>query len=230
MEILKLVREFVCDSTKAVMEDIDGKKSWAIEGIGIQMGIKNANERIYVPEPMLEQLQDHYKNYMLQNRAVGELNHPDEPKDQIRINPERISHKFTEMKIDGNNVYLKAKPVAGNKCGDVVINLLNAEIKLGFSSRALAKLIKKSDYTETHCRKIISLSDVVWDPSAPDAMITSVLEGKDWVYENGVIMEATGFEEVVESVKDQFKKMNKYNKNQVVIKAFKEYFGALLKK
>jgi len=229
MERLKLVREFTCDQIKTVSEDINGKKSWVIEGIGIQMGVKNANDRLYIREPMMEQLQDHYDNYLLKNRALGELNHPDEPKDQVRINLERVSHKFTEFKVDGNDVFLKAKPIEGNPCGDIVINLLNAGVQLGFSSRALAKLEKHGDTVHTHCRKIISLSDVVYDPSAPDAFLSGILEGREWVYQNGVIAEAVGFDAIVESAQDQFRKMTKKNKDQVVIKVFKEYFDALLK-
>jgi hypothetical protein len=134
------------------------------------------------------------------------------------------------MKVDGNNVFLKARPVAGNPCGDIVINLLNNEVQLGFSSRALAKLVKtKSGVTETYCRKIISLSDIVYDPSCSSSFISGVLEGQEWVYQNGVIVEAKGFDAVVESVQDQFKSMTKKTKDKVVLKVFREYFDALLK-
>lgn len=231
MERLKLVREFTCEKIQPVLEDIGGKKSWVLEGIGIRMNAKNGNDRLYVPEPMIEQLEDHYNNYLLKNRAVGELNHPDDLKDQVRINLERVSHKFTELKIDGNDVYLKAKPVAGNPCGDIVINLLNAGVQLGFSSRALARLEKKKDYIETHCRKIISLADIVYDPSVGnDAFIEGVLEGREWVYENGLIVEAKDFEKVVEDCQNNFKQMNNRNKEMIVKKVFKEYFNALFKK
>jgi hypothetical protein len=230
MEILKLVREFTCESIKPTIEEVDGKKSWVIEGIGIQMAVKNGNERIYVREPMIEQLQSYCEEYLIKNRAVGELNHPQTPEEQIKVNLERIACKFTDLQINGNDVYLKAKPTAGTPCGDIVINLLNNEVQLGFSSRALAKLVKKPGYTETHCRKIITLSDVVYDPSAPDAFIQGVLEEKDWVYENGLIVEAKGFDKIVDSAKNQFSNMNNKTKNDVVKKVFREYFNTLFKK
>lgn len=230
MERLRLVREFTYEKIKPILEEIGGKKSWVLEGIGIQMNVKNGNDRFYVTEPMLEQLQDHYENYLMKNRALGELNHPDDLKDQVRINLERASHIFTEMKVNGDDVYLKAKPIAGNPCGDIVINLLNAGVQLGFSSRALARLEKKRDYVETHCRKIISLSDIVYDPSAPDAFISGVLEGKEWVYENGIIVEAKDFDKVVEDCQNNFKQMTNRNKEAIVKKVFKEYFNALFKK
>ncbi len=229
MERLKLVREFTCEKIKPVLEEVGGVKNWSIEGIGIQINIKNGNGRFYVEEPMLEQLNDHIQNYLLKNRALGELNHPEEPKNQVKINLERVSHKFTKCLIEGNNVFLKADVVTGNKCGDIVNNLLNAGIQLGFSSRALAKVVEKREYKETHCRKIISLSDVVYDPSAPDAFIEGVLEGQEWVYENGVIAEAKDFDSIIESSQNQFKDMTSNTKNRVVLKVFKEYFETLFK-
>lgn len=230
MERLKLVREFNCEKIKPVLEDINGKKSWVLEGIGIQVNLKNANDRFYVREPMMEQLQDHVDNYLQKNRALGELNHPDELKDQVRINLERVSHKFTEIRIDNNDIYLKAKPIEGNPCGDIVINLLNAGVQLGFSSRALAKLVKKNDYIETHCRKIISLSDIVFDPSAPDAFVQGIMEDKEWVYQNGVILEAKDFDQVLDDAKEDFRSMTTKTKDQIVKKVMTNYFRSLFRK
>lgn len=230
MEALKVVRESNFDTTP-IVEEINGVKSWALEGIGIKMLFKNGNDRLYVKEPMLEQLYIYKKEFIDQDRAVGELNHPKLPEDQIRVNLERIACKFTEFQINGNDVYLKAKPTAGTPCGDVVIGLLNNKVTLGFSSRALAKLVQKTNYIETHCRKIITLADVVYDPSAGnDAFINGVLEEKDWVYENGVIMEAVGFDKVVEESKNAFKNMTSKTKDIIVQRVMKQYFDALFKK
>lgn len=230
METLKLVRECTFE-TKPIMEDINGQKQWALEGLGIKMLYKNGNERLYTREPMIEQLNIYIEDYLKQDRAVGELNHPKLPEDQIKVNPERIACKFIEVKIDGNDVYLKAIPTAGTPCGDLLIGLLNNKIKLGFSSRALAKLVKKTDYIETHCRKIITLADVVYDPSVGnEAFINGVLEEKNWVYENGIIMEAQNFSQVVEDVRHQFRNMTSKTKDQIVKKMMKQYFDALFKK
>lgn len=229
MEILKLVREFNCDA-KPVSEEIDGKKVWSLEGIGIQMAVKNGNGRLYTVEPMLEQVQKYCAEYLQKNRAVGELNHPKDPADQVRVDPERIACKFTDVRVEGNNIYLKARPTIGTPCGDIVNNLLNNNIALGFSSRALAKLTKRNDYIQTDCKKIITLSDIVYDPSAPDAFIQGVLEEKSWVYENGVIVEAQNFEQVIEESKDQFRNMTSKDKDQVVKKVMHNYFEKLFRK
>lgn len=228
MEILKLVREF--QPLEAVSESIDGQKVWTLNGIGIQTEIKNGNGRFYAKQPMMEQVELHCNEYLKNNRAVGELNHPRKPEDQVRIDPERIACKFVDVKIEDNNVILKAKPTIGTPCGDIVNNLLNNEVVLGFSSRALAKLTKKSDYVLTECKKIITLADVVWDPSAPDAFCSGILEEKDWVYENGVIAEAQNFEVVVNDCKKQFQDMTSKTKDQVVRRVMKHYFENLFKR
>lgn len=227
METLKLVREFTCNNVNSVIENIDGQKTWTIEGIGIQMELKNGNGRVYVREPMIEQLEIYKRDYLDTNRAVAELNHPKEADDQVRINPERICAKFTDLQIDGNNVYLKAKITKGTPCGDLVNSLLDNGVQLGFSSRALAKLVKKSDYTETHCKKIIALADIVYDPSAPDAFIQGVLEEKDWIYENGVITEAR--EIMLNNSKKEFQNMTSKNKDEVVKRVMSDFFSTLLK-
>lgn len=227
METLKLVREFNCNNIKAVNESLNGSDNWTIEGIGIQMGIKNGNGRVYVREPMIEQLNEYKRDYLDKNRAVAELEHPTEPDDQVKINIDRICAKFTDMMLDGDNVYLKAKVTDGTPCGDILKNLLKNGVQLGFSSRALAKLEKKKDYVETWCRKIIALADIVYDPSAPDAFIQGVMEERDWVYQNGVIMEAKNFEQVVEDSKLKFSNMTSKNKDSIVKDVMKKYFDKL---
>lgn len=228
MEILKLVTEF--QVAEAVSEDINNQKHWTLNGIGIQTEVKNGNGRYYAKTPMMEQVEIYCNEYLTRNRAVGELNHPEKSEDQVKINPDRIACKFIDVKIEDNNVRLKAKPTIGTPCGDIVNNLLNNGVVLGFSSRALAKLTKTKDYVLTECKKIITLADVVYDPSVGnDALIQGVLEDKDWVYENGVIVEAKNFEEVVEDCRNQFKSMTSKSKNQVVKKVVRKYFESLFR-
>lgn len=227
MEILKLVREF--QPIETVCEEVEGKKQWIMDGIGIRTEVKNGNGRLYDKTAMMEEVKKYCNEYLTNHRAVGELNHPTKPEDQVKVNPERIACKFIDVKVEGNDIRLKAKPTIGTPCGDIVNNLLNNGVVLGYSSRALAKLTKKSDHVFTECKKIITLSDVVFDPSAPDAFIEGVLEQKDWVYENGVIVEARNFDSVIEDSRNEFKNMNQKTKNQVVSKVMKNYFHELFK-
>ena len=228
MEILKLVTEF--QNAEAVCEEENNQKQWILTGIGIQTEVKNGNGRYYAKAPMMEQVELYCNEYLTKNRAVGELNHPEKPEYQVKINPDRIACKFIDVKIEDNNVRLRAKPTIGTPCGDLVNNLLNNEVILGFSSRALAKLTKTKDYVLTECKKIITLADVVYDPSVGnDALIQGVLEDKDWVYENGVIVEAKNFEQVVEYSQNQFKNMTSKTKDQVVRKVVRNYFESLFR-
>lgn len=227
MEILKLVREYNCNNIKIANENINGSDNWFIEGIGIQMEVKNANDRLYVREPLVKLLEDYKVKYLDKDRAVGELEHPSAPENQARINIDRICAKFTEMFIDGNDVYLKAKVTGGTPCGDLLTSLLKNGVQLGFSSRMLARLEKRRDYVETVCRKIVALADIVYDPSAPDAFIQGVMEEKDWVYENGVIMEAKDFERTVETSKNLLSSMTSQTKDKIVKDVMKNYFDKL---
>lgn len=226
MEKLKVVSEFI----EVVNERDEKTGQWFIQGNAIQMNQINGNGRIYPDAPMMEQMDKYIVEYFNNGRAVGELNHPKKAEDQVSIDPERISHKFIKLERQGNSIFQKSVIVEGNKCGDVVINLMKAGVTMGLSSRALAMLVKKEKYTETNCRKIITPGDIVYDPSAPDCFIEGVLEGKEWVYQNGVIVEAKNIEEIVESSQKQFKNMTNKTKSLVVEKVMFEYFENLLSK
>lgn len=226
---MKLVREF--NNTKVVSESSsNGEKHWTIEGIGIQMNVVNGNNRLYTKEPMIEQLNIYKKDYLDKDRAVAEFEHPTNPDDQVRINMERICAKFIDMQIDGDNVYLKAVPTKGTHYGNILIGLLDNGVQLGFSSRALATLEEKNGYTETICEKIITLADVVFDPSAPDAFIQGVMEGKEWVIENGVVVEAKNIVPMVETAQQKFKNMTSKTKDKIVKQVMEDYFKTLFSK
>ena len=230
MQPLKLVREFTKDNIITTKEEVAGKKSWVIEGIGIQMNVVNANERLYTKEPMLEQLEIYKKEYLDKDRAVAEFEHPVDPDDQVRVNMERICAKFIDMIIDGDNVILKAVPTKGTHYGDTLIGLLENGVQLGFSSRALATLEEKNGYTETRCEKIITLADIVYDPSAPDAFIQGVMEGKEWIIKDGIVMEAKSIIPIIETAQEKFKNMTSKTKIQVAKQVMEEYFNALFTK
>jgi len=224
MERLKLVREFI------EVENIQEKENWYIQGVAIKMNWKNGNGRIYPDKPMMEQLKIYVDENLKRGRCVGELNHPKEKSDQLEINPERISHRFITLEKSGDDIFQKAVIVEGNKCGDVVINLMKNGVTLGLSSRALAMLEKKANYIETNCRKIITPGDIVWNPSAGnDAFIEGVLEGQEWVYKNGVIVEAQNFDMVVDDAKSEFKKMTSKTRSLIVEKVISDYIAKLLK-
>jgi len=226
MERLNLVREYIETDN---LYDKESKK-WYMTGVAIKMNWKNGNGRSYPDKPMMEQLDLYIEENMDGGRCVGELKHPKDKSDQLEIDPERISHRFTELVREGNDIHQKAVIIEGNKCGDVVINLMKNGVTLGLSSRALASLEKKKNYIETNCRKIITPGDIVWNPSAGnDAFIEGVLENKEWIYENGVIVESKNFEFVVDNAKSEFKKMTSKTKDIVLEKVIGDYLAELLR-
>jgi len=226
MERLNLVREFI-----EVENKLDEKtQKWYMQGIAIKMNFINANGRSYPDAPMMEQLDLYIQENLERGRCVGELKHPKDKGDQLEINIERISHRFTEFKRVGDDIFQRAVIVEGNKCGDIVINLMKNGVTLGLSSRALAMLEKKKTHVDTNCRKMITPGDIVWNPSAGnDAFIEGVLEEKEWVYQNGVIVESKNIEFVLEDAKSEFKNMTSKTKNVVLEKVIGKYLAELLK-
>ena len=186
METLKLFSEAVEEVQYICEEREDGKKNYKIKGIFMQADIKNRNGRVY-PMPVLEkEVKKYNKNFIQEKRAFGELGHPDGP----TVNLERVSHMITSLKPEGKNFIGEAK-IMSTPMGEIVKNLMDEGAKLGVSSRGMGSLEQKNG--ANHVRDdfyLATAADIVADPSAPNAFVEGIMEGKEWVWNNGALLEA----------------------------------------
>jgi hypothetical protein len=183
---MKLLVESIDNKIQLLTEEIEGnQKNYFIEGIYLQAGIKNKNDREYPFNVMKKEVDRYRKEVIDTNRAIGELGHPANPE----INPERASHKIISLIEDGNNFIGKAL-ILDTPQGEIVKGLLKANVSLGVSSRGLGSL-KEVNGKKYVCDDfmLVTAADIVYDPSAPDAFVTALMESKEWVWENGQIIE-----------------------------------------
>ena len=182
---MKLISESIEDVDYLIEDDDSGKKNYRIRGPFLQAEIKNRNGRIY-PMGILEKEVGRYnKEYIQKNRAFGELGHPDGP----TVNLERVSHMITKLYPDGTNFIGEAK-IMDTPYGKIVKNLIDEGAKLGVSSRGMGSLapqrgahVVKDDFY------LATAADIVADPSAPNAFVEGIMEGKEWVWDNGAVKE-----------------------------------------
>lgn len=184
---MKLIREFT-ESVKYLVETPKGEttKTYFIEGVFLQGEIKNRNGRIYPMDIMKKEVERYTKENIEKNRAYGELGHPDSP----TINLDRVSHMIKELKLDGNNYVGKAK-IMDTPYGKIVKSLIDEGANLGVSSRGMGSLRAKNDGTQLvqDDFMLATAGDIVADPSAPDAFVRGVMEGKEWVFVDGKFVE-----------------------------------------
>jgi len=181
---MKLITEMNEDVSLLVENSSEGKKTYSISGIFMQAECANRNNRIY-PMPVLsEKVNDYTKNFIDNNRAFGELNHPSGP----TVNLDRVSHIIKELKSDGNNFIGKAK-IMETPMGKIVQNLMDEGAKLGVSTRGMGTLKQKNGINLVQPDFMLAAVDIVADPSAPDAFVDGIMEGKEWIWDNGILKE-----------------------------------------
>ena len=186
MNTIKLFSEAVEDVEYITEEKEDGGKNYKIRGIFMQADIKNRNGRVYPMEILGEEVKKYNKNFIEQNRAFGELGHPDGP----TVNLERVSHMITSLKPDGKNFIGEAK-IMDTPMGKIVKNLMDEGAKLGVSSRGMGSLKQKGGANVVSDDfYLATAADIVADPSAPNAFVEGIMEGKEWVWNNGSLIEA----------------------------------------
>ena len=186
METVKLISEAVEEVEYITEEKDDGGKNYKIRGIFMQADIKNRNGRVYPMEVLDEEVKKYNKNFIQQNRAFGELGHPDGP----TVNLERVSHMITSLKPDGKNFIGEAK-IMDTPMGKIVKNLMDEGAKLGVSSRGMGSLRQKGGANVVSDDfYLATAADIVADPSAPNAFVEGIMEGKEWVWNNGALVEA----------------------------------------
>ncbi len=186
MNTVKLFSEAIEEVEYITEEKEGGGKNYKIRGIFMQADIKNRNGRVYPMEVLDEEVRKYNKNFIEQNRAFGELGHPDGP----TVNLERVSHMITSLKPDGKNFIGEAK-IMDTPMGKIVKNLMDEGAKLGVSSRGMGSLKQKGGANVVSDDfYLATAADIVADPSAPNAFVEGIMEGKEWVWNNGSLVEA----------------------------------------
>jgi hypothetical protein len=196
---MKLITETIENIEVLKEEKADGKKDYKIRGVFMQADIKNRNGRIYPVETLAKEVKRYTNEFINKKRAFGELGHPDGP----TVNLERVSHMITSLKPEGKNFIGEAK-VMDTPYGKIVKNLIDEGAQLGVSSRGMGSIQQMSG------RNVVgkdfylaTAADIVADPSAPDAFVEGIMEGKEWVWDNGVLksMEVEQYKEEIEKTK-----------------------------
>jgi hypothetical protein len=216
---MKLIKELIEEENlQFITEDNDGEKRYYIEGVFMQADVKNKNGRMYGSNMLAEKVEEYSKNFIEKNRAYGELGHPSNPS----INLERVSHRIISLRRDGSNFVGKAQ-VSSTPYGNIVKGLLEDGGKLGVSSRGLGSLMKENGILKVQSDfLIVTPADIVADPSAPDAFVEGIMEGREWVWDNGIIREKTveDYKEIVEKTSSKELKMMK-------LKLFEDFLSKL---
>ncbi len=216
---MKLICE-VNENVQFITEDKEnGAKSYFIEGIFMQGDVKNRNGRVYPSEVLARETKRYNVEYVKKNRAYGELGHPQGP----TINLERVSHMITELKQDGNNFVGKAKIMCETPYGKIVKSLMDEGAQLGVSSRGMGSLKEKGGTAEVQKDfYLATAADIVADPSAPDAFVSGIMEGKEWIWDNGIIRESE-----IAIAEQTIEKASRKNLEEAKLSVFKNFLSKL---
>jgi len=182
---MKLIREEI-ETVDFIVEERNGKKNMFIEGIFLQGNLKNRNGRMYPMETLRREVQRYTENHVNSGRALGELGHPDGP----TVNLDRVSHKIVSLKESGTNFIGKAK-ILSTPMGKIAESLISEGVKLGVSSRGIGSLKQTREGVNVVGDDFMlsTAADIVADPSAPDAFVEGIMEGKSWVWDGGILRE-----------------------------------------
>ncbi len=185
-QAVKLISEEIQDVEYICEQKEDGKKNYKIKGIFMQADIKNRNGRIYPMDVLNKEVDRYNKQYVNEKRAFGELGHPEGP----TVNLDKVSHMITKLYPDGKNFIGEAK-IMSTPMGEIVKTLMDEGAKLGVSSRGMGSLDQKNgaNYVRNDFY-LATAADIVADPSAPNAFVQGIMEGKEWVWNNGSLVEA----------------------------------------
>ena len=219
---MKLIREFVEDVKLLTEAAPDGKKNYYIEGVFMQAEIPNKNKRLYSLDVLREEVTRYTTEMVNLSRAYGELGHPDAP----TINLERVSHMIKSLKLEGANFIGKAK-IMDTPYGNIVKSLIDEGAQLGVSSRGMGNLVPGSNGINTvKDFHLATAADIVADPSAPDAFVTGIMEGKDWLFVDGRYVESD-----ITAAKQQINKaagsVNRHELERVAIRLFEQFMHKL---
>ena len=214
---MKLITEYVEDDLSYLTEEKNGKKQYIIEGIFMQADSKNRNGRIY-PKATMEAAVDKYMTEQVsKGRAVGELNHPEGP----TINLDKVSHKITDLRWEGNNVVGKAQ-ILDTPMGQIVKGLMEGGVQLGVSSRGMGSLVQKGGINYVNKDFQLATVDIVQDPSAPEAFVNGIMEGVEWIWDNGILKA-----QEIEQFETEINEALEIGNPDIQMKAFKDFLSKL---
>ena len=214
---MKLITETIED-VKLITEGTGDDKKLYIEGVFLQSELKNRNGRMY-PFSVLEKEVNRYnEEYVETKRALGELGHPDGP----TVNLDRVSHRITSLKAEGNNFIGKAQ-ILDTPMGKIAKSLLGEGVQLGVSSRGMGSIDKREDVNVVMDDFMLATAaDIVADPSAPDAFVNGIMEGKEWVWNNGILQEKS-----IAKYQRYIDESTRQNLEERTLKVFQQFLSGL---
>ena len=214
---MRLIAEEITQ-VEFIAEEKEGKKNHFIEGVFLQAELQNKNGRKYPVKTLEREVAKYEEHHIRKGRALGELGHPDGPS----INLDRVSHKIESLKQEGNNFIGRAK-ILETPMGNIAKNLLNEGVRLGVSSRGMGSL-KKEEGCNVVCDDFMlaTAADIVADPSAPDAFVDGIMEGKEWVWDNGILKESA-----VAQIKQEIDEATLINIQERKVSAFSKFLKSL---
>ncbi len=214
---MKLITETI-ENVKLITEEKNGKKLLYIEGVFLQSELKNRNGRMYPFSVLDREVKRYNEEYVKSKRALGELGHPDGP----TINLDRVSHRITDLRAEGNNFIGKAQ-ILDTPMGNIAKNLLDEGVQLGVSSRGMGSIQKSEDCNVVADDFMLTTAaDIVADPSAPDAFVNGIMEGKEWVWCNGILKETE-----VAKYKGIMDASARQELEEKTLKVFEDFLGKL---
>lgn len=214
---MKLITETTQSDIQVLTEDKNGQKNYFIKGVFMESDTKNRNGRVYPNEIMEKEIGRYNNEYVKQNRAMGELGHPEGP----TVNLERVSHIIKNLSVDGKQIIGEAK-IMDTPYGKIVKNLIDEGAKLGVSSRGMGSLKEQDGVNVVQEDFMLAAVDVVADPSAPNAFVNGIMEGKEWIWDNGVLKPV-----VIENYKKIIKKTPSRRLEEQAIHLFKDFISKL---
>jgi len=214
---MKLITETIEQVNFLTEAAPEGGKNYFIEGTFMQADTLNRNKRVYPKHILLNEVNRYSKEYVENNRAFGELNHPSGP----TVNLDRVAIIIKELNCNGVDVQGKAK-VMSTPMGEIVKNLINEGARLGVSTRGMGSLKARNGYNEVQPDFMLSAVDIVADPSAPNAFVNGIMEGKEWVWNNGILEEM-----YIEEYKKEIKRTSSKNLEEKGIKLFENFLKRL---
>ena len=214
---MKLITETIEDIRTIVESNESGGRNYFITGVMMEAGVVNRNKRMYNESILKKECKRYISEHVNKNRALGELNHPSGP----TVNLDRVSHMIVNLNESGSQIMGKAK-ILDTPMGKIVKSLIDEGAQLGVSSRGMGSLKSQGGVNIVQEDFTLAAIDIVADPSAPNAFVNGILEGKEWIWENGLLVEKQ-----IASYEKQLKRASKKQLEETAIKLFKDFLGKL---